>query len=553
VSNRKKIVIVGGVAGGASAAARLRRLDEHADIILLERDEYISFANCGLPYYLGKAIEQRDKLILQTPQAMAKRFRLDIRTKSNVTGVDTERKVVRIESAEHGSYEESYDTLILSPGAKPLRPAIPGLDSSLIYTLRNLRDTDRIKAKLNDEAKSVVIVGGGFIGVEMAENLREAGLEVTLIEAGNQVLAQFDAEMATPLTEEMISHGIRFVFADGVKQFREQEIEQRTVIWTVLQSGQEIVADLVIFAIGVSPDVTFLHNTEIALGPRGHILVNTDMQTSVPDIYAVGDAVEVVDFVHQHKTAVPLAGPANKQGRIVADRISGLGGGYAGTQGTSILKVFGKVGATTGSNEKTLLRLGVSYHAIYVHPQSHASYYPGARPMSLKLLFGDQGQIYGAQIVGDEGVDKRIDIIATVMRLNGTIYDLSRLELAYAPPFSSAKDPVNMAGFVAENVLQGITDVITPADVISNQDHKIQLVDVRTLKEHNDGHIPGSLHIPVDDLRERMAELDEERDVWVYCQVGMRGHIASRILIQHGYQVKNVTGGYKAYRMFVGN
>jgi NADPH-dependent 2,4-dienoyl-CoA reductase/sulfur reductase-like enzyme/rhodanese-related sulfurtransferase len=552
VVNRKKIVIVGGVAGGASAAARLRRLDEHADIVLFERDEYISFANCGLPYYLGNTIEQRDKLILQTPEAMARRFRLDIRTKSNVIGVDSERKVVRIESAERGNYEESYDTLILSPGAKPLRPEIPGLDSALIYTLRNLRDTDRIKGKLNDVAKSVVIVGGGFIGVEMAENLREAGLEVTLIEAGNQVLAQFDAEMANPLTEEMIAHGIRFVFADGVKQFCEQKLDGRDVICTVTQSGQEIVADLVIFAIGVSPDVSFLQGSNVALGARGHILVNTDMQTTVPDIYAVGDAVEVIDFVHQQKTAVPLAGPANKQGRIVADRISGVGEGYAGTQGTSILKVFGKVGATTGSNEKTLRRLGVNYHAIYVHPQSHASYYPGARPMSIKLLFGDQGQIYGAQIVGDDGVDKRIDIIATVMRLNGTIYDLSRLELAYAPPFSSAKDPVNMAGFVAENVLQGITDVITPADVVEHRNEHIQLVDVRTIKEHNDGHIPHSLHIPVDELRERMTELNIEQEVWVYCQVGMRGHIAARILKQYGYQVKNVTGGYKAYRMFAG-
>lgn len=541
----KKIVIIGGVAGGASAAARMRRLDEHAHIILLERDENISFANCGLPYYLGNAIEQRSKLILQTPEAMSQRFHLDIRTKSEVIAVDSLNKVLHINNAERGQYSESYDVLILSPGAKPLRPAIPGIDSELIYSLRNLNDTDRIKQKISADAKSVLIVGGGFIGIEMAENLREIGLDVTLVEAGPQILAQFDAEMAAPLTNVMKDEGVHFIFGDAVQSFEE---EQRQVM-TKLKSGLKLESDFVVLAIGVAPDVKFLDGSGIELGPRGHILVQKDMQTSVNDIYAVGDAVEVVDFVHQQKTAIPLAGPANKQGRIVADMVQGIGEGYEGTQGTSILKVFDMVGATTGSNEKSLRRLGLSYHAIYVHPQSHAGYYPGATPMTIKLLFSPEGTIYGAQIVGKEGVDKRIDVIATVMRLRGTIYDLSKLELAYAPPFSSAKDPVNMAGFVAENVLQDITAIVSPFDVNSRDMDSVMLVDVRTEKEHRDGHIPGSRHIPVDDLRTRLSELSKDSEIWVYCQVGMRGHIAARILKQHGFQVKNVTGGYKSWTM----
>lgn len=546
----KKILIVGGVAGGASAAARMRRLDEHAQIILFERDEYISFANCGLPYYLGEAITNRDKLILQTPEAMGRRFGLDIRTNSEVVAVDPANKRIRVRSSRLGEYEESYDVLVLSPGAKPLRPPIPGIEHPYIYSLRNLRDTDHIKERLVGQIHSAVVIGGGFIGVEMAENLRDIGVDVTLVEAGSQIMAPFDEEMAKPLQAEMTIKGVRLIFKDGVRAFHDQVDDGERMVSVELQSGRMLRTELVILAIGVAPDVRFLAGSGIELGPRGHILVGSNMETNIPDIYAVGDAVEVVDFIQRNKTAVPLAGPANKQGRTVADEIAGIGKGYQGTQGTSIIKVFDLVGATTGNNEKTLQRLHTPYHVIYVHPQSHASYYPGAQPMTIKMLFAPDGAILGAQIVGREGVDKRIDVIATVIRLGGTVYDLSSLELAYAPPFSSAKDPVNMAGFVAENVLQEITSVVSPRAVIERS-ADVCLVDVRTETEHQNGHIPDSIHIPVDDLRTRMSELDRDQEIWVYCQVGMRGHIASRILKQHGYRVKNVTGGYKSYRLFV--
>ena len=538
----KKVLIVGGVAGGASTAARLRRLDENAEIIMFERDQYISFANCGLPYYIGETIKDRDKLLVQTPEAMHARFNINVRINSEVVEVDPARKVVKVNSKEKGTYEENYDVLLLSPGAKPLKPPIPGIDSASIFTLRNIPDTDRIKEFVDREGtKSAIVIGGGFIGVEMAENLIERGLEVFLVEAGPHILAPFDSDMVAIAEKEMEDHGVELILSDAVKEFA--EISEG--IQVKLNSGLELSADMVILAIGVAPDTKFLQGSGVEFGPRGHILVNERMQTNVADIYAVGDAIEVVDFVNQQKTAIPLAGPANKQGRIAADNICGIDTTFKGSQGTAIIKIFNLTGASTGNNERTLQRVGTPYRVVNVHPGSHASYYPGATPISLKLIFGEDGKILGAQAFGQEGVDKRIDVITTAMRLNGTIYDLTELELTYAPPFSSAKDPVNMAGFLAENVLTGKTSVVSYQELEARDEEAVTLVDVRTAQEYKLGHVEKALHIPVDDLRTRSNELDANKEIWVYCQVGMRGYIASRILEQKGFKVKNVTGGYK--------
>ncbi|MDF2923872.1 MAG: hypothetical protein K0R57_2786 [Paenibacillaceae bacterium] len=542
----RKVVIVGGVAGGASAAARLRRLDEEAHIVMFERGSYISFANCGLPYYIGDSIKERSKLLVQTPVAMHKRFNIDIRTESEVIRINPDAKTVLVRSRERGEYEESYDSLILSPGAKPSRPPLPGIESSRIHTLRNIPDTDRIKEVVaKEQTRSAVVIGGGFIGVEMAENLRELGLEVTLIEGGPQLLAPFDSEMSAVLSKELEDHGVTLLFQQSVQAFRETGEHMEVQ----LSGGHTLTCDLAILAAGVTPDTAFLKDSGLDLGPRGHIIVNDRLQTNLPDIYAAGDAIEVKDFVNGAQTAIPLAGPANKQGRIAADNVCGLGTAYKGTQGTSIIKVFGLTGAATGNNEKTLQRLGIPYHAIYIHPNSHASYYPGAAPISLKLLFHPDGSILGAQAVGSDGVDKRIDDIACAIRFKGTVADLTELELAYAPPYSSAKDPVNMAGYAAENILTGRTTVYVPQELESRPSESTLLVDVRTPIEHASGHIPGSLLIPVDELRSRLSELDPAKEIWVYCQVGLRGYTASRILQQKGYRVRNLTGGYKTYLM----
>ncbi len=542
----QKVLIVGGVAGGASAAARLRRLDEEAEIVMFERGPDISFANCGLPYYIGGSITDRDRLLVSTPEAMARRFRIDVRTRSEVLSVDPATKTVRVRENGSREYEERYDALILSPGAKPVRPPLPGVDSSRIHTLRNLADTDLIKQQLTvEKIQSAVVIGGGFIGVEMAENLREAGLEVTLVETGAQILAPFDREMSAVLAKELEQYGVRLLLGGRVAGFR----EDGAGIETHLEDGQVLRSGLVLLAAGVAPDTAFLAGSGLSVGPRGHILVNNRMETNLENVYAVGDAVEVTDYVNGTQTAIPLAGPANKQGRIAADNVSGLGSVYKGTQGTSIIKVFGLTGAATGNNEKTLTRLGIPYHVTYVHPNSHASYYPGALPLSLKLIFDSQGKVLGAQAVGMDGVDKRIDDIATVIRFHGTVEDLSELELAYAPPYSSAKDPVNMAGFTAGNILAGLTRVFLPGELAERDAAATLLVDVRTGLEHAAGSIPGSLNIPVDELRERLAELDQEKEIWVYCQVGLRGYTASRILQQLGYRVRNLSGGYKTWLM----
>jgi CoA-disulfide reductase len=542
----KKIIIIGGVAGGASAAARLRRLDEHADIIMFERGEHISFANCGLPYYIGETIKDRAKLLVQTPEAMFKRFQIDVRVQSDVIGIDPIRKIVTVHSKDRGTYTESYDHVILSPGAKPLRPAIPGIDHQAIYTLRNIPDADRIKEKIDvQQASSAIVIGGGYIGVEMAENLVERGMHVTLIEAAPHILAPFDSDISVAIEQHMQEHGVALMLGDGVKSFE----DDHDGVKVQLQSGRTFRADIVILAIGVAPDTRFIQESGIALGARGHIVVNEYMQTNFPDIYAVGDAVETTDFITGQKTAIPLAGPANKQGRIAADHINGIASSYKGTQGTSILKIFDTTAASTGHNERTLQRMNIDYHVVVVHPNSHAGYYPGATAITLKLLFDHAGKVLGAQAIGTDGVDKRIDVIATVIRLSGTIYDLTELELSYAPPYSSAKDPVNMAGYLAENVLEGHLEVYTVQDIAKIEGTSSICLDVRTQKEYDQGHIPHAVHIPVDELRNRLAELDASKDIYAYCEVGMRGYIASRILKQHGFRVKNLTGGYRSYKM----
>jgi NADPH-dependent 2,4-dienoyl-CoA reductase/sulfur reductase-like enzyme/peroxiredoxin family protein/rhodanese-related sulfurtransferase/TusA-related sulfurtransferase len=542
----KKVLIVGGVAGGASAAARLRRLNENIEIVMFERDGYISFANCGLPYYIGETIKDRGKLLVQTPEAMKNRFNIDVRINSEVVKVDASQKRVTVKSKAGGLYEEDYDYLILSPGGKPLKPNIPGINGEKIFTLRNIPDTDKIKAYVDQQAtESVIVIGGGYIGVEMAENLKERGLKVTLVEAAHHILAPFDSEMATYAEKELVDHGIDVILGNGVKAF-ENDKENITV---TLEDGQKLTSDIVILAIGVMPDTAFLKDSGIKIGTRGHIIVNSNMQTNMDGVYAVGDAVEIEDFINGQKAAIPLAGPANKQGRIAADNICGISSVYKGSQGTAIIKIFELTGASTGNNEKTLERHNIPYKVIYIHPQSHASYYPGAVPMSLKLIFNDEGKVLGAQGFGYDGVDKRIDVIASVIRLGGTVSDLAELELAYAPPFSSAKDPVNMAGFVAEGVLEGRQCVITPRDMDFFDGDKMVLVDVRTTMEYNNSNIPGAINIPVDELRMRMDELDKNKEIWVHCQVGLRGYIAARILSQNGYRVKNLTGGYKTYTM----
>ncbi len=542
----KKVLIVGGVAGGASAAARLRRLDESAEIIMFERDEYISFANCGLPYYIGETITDREKLIVQTPESMKSRFNIDVRINSEVIGLDTVKKVAKIRSKEKGEYEEQYDYIVLSPGARAIKPNIEGINSKRIFTLRNIPDTDTIKAYVDKKGiNSAVVIGGGFVGVEMAENLKERGLEVTIVEAAPHIMAPFDTDMVLVVEKELSDNGVGLILNDGVKAFKDNE----SSVEITLSSGTKLNTDLVILAIGVFPDTGFLKDSGIELGVKGHILVNERMETNAANVLAVGDAIEVVDFVNKQKTAIPLAGPANKQGRIAADNIAGLGTTYKGTQGTSIIKVFGLTAASSGNNERTLNRLNIPYKVISIHPTSHASYYPGALNLTLKLIFNEEGKILGAQGVGYDGVDKRIDVIATVIRLGGTVTDLTELELCYAPPFSSAKDPVNMAGYVAENVLAGKVDVISAEQLKSYDTANTFLLDVRTEDEFKNGHLEGSVNIPVDSLRERIGELDKSKEILGYCQIGLRGYVASRILTQNGFKFKNIDGGYKCASM----
>ena len=540
----KKVVIVGGVAGGATTAARLRRLDEQTEIVMIERGEYISFANCGLPYYIGGAIQERDALLVQTVEGMSKKFNMDIRNLSEVTRIDRERKVVEIKNLKTGeTYEENYDVLVLSPGASPIKPPIPGIiEAEALFTLRNIPDTDKIKAYVDEQQpRKATVIGGGFIGVEMAENLWERGVEVTLVEMADQIMAPIDFEMASILHQHLREKGVNLVLEDGVKSF---ENNGKLIN---LNSGKQLDTDLVILAIGVAPENKLAKEAGLELGLRGAIRVNERLQTADESIYAIGDAIEVKDYINGQATHIPLAWPANRQGRIVADHINGIDSKYQGTLGTSIAKVFDMTVAATGNNEKTLKRLGISYDVVHVHPSSHAGYYPGAFPIALKLIFDRvTGKIFGAQAVSYDGADKRIDVLATAIKGGMTIFDLPDLELAYAPPYSSAKDPVNMAGYAAKNLAEGLVETVQWHEINDILADGGYLIDVREPIERDMGMIEGSVNIPLGELRDGLGEIPT-KEVYVYCQVGLRGYLASRILMQAGFKVKNLDGGYKTY------
>lgn len=544
-----KVIIVGGVAGGASAAARFRRLSEETEIILVERGPDVSFANCGLPYYIGGTISERDKLLVVTPQRMKDRFNLDVRVRSSVESIDRGAKTVRIRDLEsHQEYEESYDKLILAPGAVPLRPPIPGIDLPNIFTLRNLQDMDRIKSAVKHGVKQAVVIGAGFIGLELVENLVNLGISVTVVELQDQVLPPFNKEMTTPLANTLAENGVELLLGNSVVGFT---AGSKGVV-VQLKSGRELSADLVSLGIGVRPENKLAVEAGLEVGPRGGIRVNKSLQTTDPDIYAVGDAIEVQDFVLGGPTQVPLAGPANRQGRIAADHICGRPVSYRGTQGTAIVGLFERTAAMTGASEKMLRRMERPYRMIYVHPSHHAAYYPGAEQMTLKLLFDpDSGRVLGAQAVGGAGVDKRIDVIATAIQAKMTVFDLEEMELAYAPQYGSAKDPINMAGFVASGLLRGDHPLIDVKTLVALPPSKRPfLLDVRTDKEFKAGHIPDSVNIPIDELRTRLNELPKDREIATYCQVGQRGYLATRILQQAGFQVKNISGGYKTYQLW---
>jgi len=541
-----KVVIIGGVAAGMSTAARLRRLDESAQIVVFEKSQYVSFANCGLPYYIGNQIPEREQLLLQTPATLAETLNIDVRAAQQVLEISPNQKIVKVCKLENGEiYEEGYDKLVLCPGAKPIKPKLDGVDNDNILTLRNIEDMDRIKAKLNSSAKIVCVIGGGYIGVEMAENLAHLGLQVTLIERNSKIIATLDAEMSKDLQDELEAHGVEVKLNHEVQGFTKHGDDSVEV---QLQGGQKLHVDRVILAIGVRPDVELLRGTEIQLGPNGGILVNQHMQTSVADIYAAGDAVEVVDAVTQQPALIPLAGPANRQGRVVADNLVGISSRYVSTQATSIIKVFGMTGAGTGASEKHLRAASIPYQKIYLHPYGHATYYPGSKPMHMKVLFSPtDGKLLGAQVVGYDGVDKRIDVLATAIKAGMSVYDLEDLELAYAPPYGSAKDAINMAGFIAANLLQGRVKFYY-AEQLAELNQQAILIDVRGEVEYQAGHIPQAINIPLKQLRQRIQHLPKDKIILLNCMVGMRSYFAQRILMQNGFtDVRTLAGGYKTY------
>jgi NADPH-dependent 2,4-dienoyl-CoA reductase/sulfur reductase-like enzyme/rhodanese-related sulfurtransferase len=546
-----KLVIVGGVAGGASAATRARRLSETAQIVLVERGPDVSFANCGLPYHIGGEIVDRNKLLVTTPAKLRSRFNLDVRTRTSVEAIDRQAKTLRIRDlATNQEYDESYDKLILAPGAAPIRPPLPGLDLPGIYALRNLADMDQIKAAVDAGAKQAVVIGAGFIGLEMVENLVRRGVQTTLVELQDQVLPPFDKEMTSPLCDLLKSHHVSLLLGDSAEAF--EPSDQGIVVR--LKSGKQVIAPLVVLGVGVRPENKLAISAGLEVGIRGGIRVNAQLQTNDPDIYAVGDAIEVTDVVSQLPTQIPLAGPANRQGRLAADHIFGRQIRYRGTQGTAIVGLFGKIAAITGAAEKSLRKNGQAYRMVYVHPAQHAGYYPGAQAMVLKLLFEPvTGRILGAQAVGGEGVDKRIDVLAVAIQAGMTVFDLEEMELAYSPQFGSAKDPVNMAGFVAANLIRGDHPQIDVASLLAIKPEQAPLIlDVRTSEEFGAGNLPAAINIPVDELRSRLHELPRDRDIVTYCQVGQRGYIATRILLQAGFKVQNLSGGYKTYLLWQG-
>lgn len=541
----KKVLIVGGVAGGASTAARLRRLDEQCEIIMFERGEYISFANCGLPYYIGGAITDKNNLTLQTPESFNRRFNVDVRNFSEVIAINREKKTVTVMDIKKGkTYEESYDSLVLSPGAEPTKPPIKGLDNKKVFSIRNIPDTYNVKDFIDsNKPRRAVVVGGGYIGVEMAENLHEAGIDVTIVEFAPHVIASIDYDMACDVHNHIRQKGVKLILNDGVKEIKDENRELRVVL-----GNAEIDTDMVILAVGVYPEGKLAKEAGLATNKRGAILVDEHMRTDDKDIYAVGDVIEIVDFVTNQKGYVPLAGPANKQGRIAADNICDIPSKYDGTQGTGILKCFDLTVATTGITEDRAKALKLPYEKSYTYSASHATYYPGAVFMSVKTIFDTtNGRLLGAQIIGYEGADKRIDVLATAIRANMTMYDLTKLELAYAPPFSSAKDPVNMAGFVAENILTKKVKIFHWHDVKNLNKDEVVLLDVRTEMEYVNNMIDGFINIPVDDLRKNLHRIDKSKKIYISCQIGLRGYIASRLLQGYGYDCYNLSGGFRLY------
>lgn len=537
-----KTLIIGGVAGGATAAARLRRLDEKAEIIVLERGEFVSFANCGLPYYIGGVITEKSALTLQTPQSFKTRFNVEVRTFNEAVNIDPSAKTVTVKNLLNGeTYEETYDDLVISPGAAPIKPNIEGIESENVFTLRNIPDTFRIKRFMEENSpKTAVVVGGGYIGIEMAENLAEAGLKVSVVELSDHLIASLDGDMAADLHRYLRSKGIDLYLSNGVTAIRGDRI--------VLQNG-ECQADMVLLSVGVRPETELARKCGISLNDRGSIIVNRRMQTNIPHIYAVGDAVETEDFITKKPAFIPLAGPANKQGRIAADNIAGYPTEYTGTQGSAVLKVFDMTVATTGLNEKNARLAGIDYDKTYIFSAPHATYYPGGTNMSIKVLWDkNTHKLLGAQIVGFDGVDKRLDVFATAIRLGASVTDLTTLELCYAPPFGSAKDPVNMIGFVAENIISGKQKQFFWHDVDSlPRDGSVYLLDTRTPAEYARSNIDGFVNIPLDSLRQRIDEIPTDKPVYVHCHSGHRSYIACRILSAHGIDCYNLAGGWRLY------
>ena len=541
-------VIVGGVAGGATAAARLRRLDETAHIVVLERGSYVSFANCGLPYHIGGVIPQRESLLVSTPEKLKAEFNLDIRTGQEVVRIDRQAKEVEVREVEGGrTYRLAYDKLLLSPGAKPVVPRLPGTDLPDVYSLRSIPDMDAIKAAVDaGKVVNAVVVGGGFIGLEMVENLMARGVTVTLVERLDQVMVALDFEMAAMLHRQLREKGVHLRLGDGLKAI---EPGQGGRLRVVLASGKSVEGEMVVLAIGVRPENDLARTAGLELGPQGHIVVNDLLQTSDPDIYAVGDAIQVLNPVTGALTAVPLAGPANRQARLAADNITGRISRYQGTQGTAIVKVFDTVAASVGANSRTLVQQGIPFLTSITHGQDHVTYYPGAKPLAIKLLYAPaDGVLLGAQAVGLGGIDRTIDVLAVAMKAGMTVYDLEHLELAYAPPFGAAKDPVNVAGFVASNRLRGDSETVEWRDIQNLDTSKDGILDVRTKPEWDAGHIPGAIHIPNTQLRRRLGELDKTRRWVVYCGVGRRAYVMERMLRQEGFQAANLSGGWTTYR-----
>ncbi len=541
-----KVVIVGGVAGGATAAARIRRLNENAEIVVFERSGYISYANCGLPYYIGGVIEDPEDLTLQTPESFFSRFRIHMKVHHEVTAIHPDRKTVSVKNLESGeSFEESYDKLLLSPGAKPVWPDLPGMDSDKLFTLRTVEDTLRIKEFVDRQRpKSAVMVGGGFIGLEVAENLRELGMAVTIVQRPKQLMNPFDADMASFIHSEVRKHGVKLALGYSVEGFAEKDGGMDVL----LKDREPIHADMVVLAIGVTPESSLAKDAGLALGMKGSILVNDRMETSVPDIYAVGDAVQVKHYVTGENALIALAGPANKQGRIAADNICGGDSRYLGSQGSSVIKVFDMTAATTGINETNARKAGLDVDTVILSPMSHAGYYPGGKLMTMKVVFEKETyRLLGAQIVGYDGVDKRIDVLATAIHAGMKATELKDLDLAYAPPYSSAKDPVNMAGFMIDNISKGLKQWHLSDAASLPRDGSVTLLDTRTVGEYSRGHIEGFKNIPVDELRERIGEIESGKPVYVICQSGLRSYIATRILEGYGFVAYNFAGGFRFY------